>query len=107
MNLIPHDNPLAISVSASIKTGDVVQLKQQLDENPQLDQSCIIDQDEGAKRSLLHLATDWPGHFPNVGDTIRLLIACGAPVNEGIKGPNTETPLHWAASSNDVVAIDA
>lgn len=29
-------------------------------------------------RSLLHVATDWPGHFPNVASTIATLVEAGA-----------------------------
>jgi ankyrin repeat protein len=58
------------------------------------------------------VATDWPGHFPGVAATIAALAGAGADVNARMpphpKDPNcVETPLHWAASSNDVAAIDA
>jgi ankyrin repeat protein len=58
-------------------------------------------------RTLLHIATDWPGHFPNNPETVALLIAHGADVNARFSGPQTETPLHWAASCNDVDVLDA
>jgi hypothetical protein len=58
-------------------------------------------------RALLHVATDWPGHFPNVAATIAALVEAGADVNARFRGPHAETPLHWAASSNDVEALDA
>jgi uncharacterized protein len=57
-------------------------------------------------RTLLHVATDWPGHFPNNIETIAALVASGADVNAAFAGRHSETPLHWAASSNDVGAID-
>ena len=104
MKSIPNDDPLAIVTVAAIKNGDIARLQQLLNENETLADSCIHDKENGVNRSLLHIATDWPGHFPNVGPMIRLLIAAGADVNIGINGPNTETPLHWAASSNDVLA---
>ena len=61
---------------------------------------------------MVHVATDWPGHFPNVGATLRALTWAGADVNARMsphpKDPNcVETPLYWAASSDDVAAIDA
>lgn len=65
-----------------------------------------LRQQDGA-RTLLHIATDWPGHFPNVRATVEKLIAHGADVNAVFEGRHTETPLHWAASSNDVDALDA
>src|SRR5215218_3601020 len=58
-------------------------------------------------RSLLHVATDWPGHFPNAKEIIRVLIAGGADVNARFAGAHAETPLHWAASSDDVEVLDA
>ena len=63
--------------------------------------------DAGAVRTLLHVATDWPGHFPSVADTIAVLANAGSDVNARLHGASGETPLHWAASSNDVDAIDA
>lgn len=59
-------------------------------------------------RSLLHIASDWPGHFPNGAATIAMLLAAGADANAPFAGGNhAETPLHWAASSDDVAALDA
>ena len=52
------------------------------------------------------MATDWPGHFQNSAATVAVLIAHGADVNGRVIGPHAETPLHWAASSNDVAALD-
>ncbi|MEO5876229.1 MAG: ankyrin repeat domain-containing protein, partial [Streptosporangiaceae bacterium] len=57
--------------------------------------------------TLLHVATDWPGHFPNGAATVAALIEAGADVNARFTGPHTETPLHWAASNDDVEALDA
>src|SRR5262249_62104220 len=60
------------------------------------------------KRTLLHVATDWPGHRRNVAGMIAALVAAGADPNARIAGEkHTETPLHWAASCDDVAAIDA
>ncbi|WP_374118822.1 ankyrin repeat domain-containing protein [Allokutzneria sp. A3M-2-11 16] len=58
-------------------------------------------------RSLPHVATDWPGHFPRVAESIQALVEAGADVNARFRGPHEETPLHWAASSDDVAALDA
>jgi hypothetical protein len=58
-------------------------------------------------RTLLHVATDWPGHFSNGAATVALLVEAGADVNARFRGPHAETLLHWAASSNDVEVLDA
>ena len=58
-------------------------------------------------RSLLHVATDWPGHYPNGAAVVRALVAAGGDVNARFVGPHSETPLHWAASSDDVDVLDA
>jgi hypothetical protein len=56
---------------------------------------------------LLHVVTDWPGHFPNSMAMIAVLVEAGADPNARFGGAHTETPLHWAASSDDVEVIDA
>ena len=76
-----------------------------LAEHPSLARDRIGDAAES--RTVLHLVTDWPGHHPRVGETIALLAAAGAPVNGRFAGPHEETPLHWAASCDDVAALDA
>ena len=58
-------------------------------------------------RTLLHVVTDWPGHYPNGAATVAALVAAGAEVNARFTGPHTETPSHWAASSDDVAVLDA
>jgi ankyrin repeat protein len=57
--------------------------------------------------TVLHMATDWPGNFPNARDVIALLVQRGADVEARFAGPHDETALHWAASSDDVEALDA
>jgi ankyrin repeat protein len=105
---IDPEDPLAVAVVESIHTGDLPTLKRLLDENPALSRARLGDDDpEGMSRTLLHVATDWPGHFPNGAATVALLVEAGADVNARFRGPHAETPLHWAASSNDVGVLDA
>jgi uncharacterized protein len=100
--------PLAIAVVKAIHSGDTRALKELLTKHPDLVNVRLgNDEPEGMSRSLLHVATDWPGHFPNVAATVTVLIEAGAHVNAPFIGGHTETPLHWAASSNDVLALDA
>jgi ankyrin repeat protein len=91
----------AAAAVEAISNGDTKSLKQLLNHNSNLANTRVDD-----KRTLLHIATDWPGHFPNNMETIAALVASGADVNAAFTGRHSETPLHWAASSNDVGVID-
>jgi uncharacterized protein len=105
---IGTEEPLAVAVVEAIHGGDVARLTQLLADNPGLATARLgTDDPDGMTRSMLHVATDWPGHFPRIGATIAALIDAGADVNARFTGPHTETPLHWAASSDDVEALDA
>jgi ankyrin repeat protein len=98
---------LAQSITSAIHQGDIEALGRLLDDNPGISKARIINEKRAA-RTLLHIATDWPGHFPHVAQTIGLLIERGADPDAPMQNGNSpETPLHWAASSNDVDAIDA
>jgi ankyrin repeat protein len=99
---------LAVAVTEAIHSGDLPALERLLREHPGLATARLGDEDpDGMSRTLLHVATDWPGHFLNSAATVALLIEAGADVNARFHGPHAETPLHWAASSNDVEALDA
>ena len=106
--IIGTDEPVAVAIVEAIQAGDVDQLKRLLADDPGLAAARLgTDDPNGMTRSLLHVATDWPGHFPSVAATIAALIAAGAEVDARCSGRHTETPLHWAASSDDVDALDA
>ena len=108
MITIDTRDPVAVAVVQSIHQGDVVRLRLLLTDNPDLATARLgSDKSGGMTRSLLHVATDWPGHYPNNVETVRALIEAGADVNARFTGPHTETPLHWAASSDDVEVLDA
>lgn len=102
---IRPDDPDAVAVVAAIRTGDVPMLKRLLAENQGLATAQIGD--SLCSRSLLHVATDWPGHYPNVATTVAVLTAADADPDARFMGRHSETPLHWAASSDDVEALDA
>ncbi|MBO9605321.1 MAG: ankyrin repeat domain-containing protein [Paenibacillaceae bacterium] len=103
--------PLALAVVAAIRAGDVAALQQLLAQHPGLAEARIVDDAPGAggvSRTLLHMAADWPGHYPHVAATVAALVSAGADANARFAGgAHTETPLHWAASSGDVAALDA
>lgn len=86
----------------AIRTGDVAALQLYLSQNPEAARARVDGQ-----RTLLHVATDWPGHWPNVRQTITALAHSGADLNAPFLGRHSETPLHWAASADDVDALVA
>ena len=104
--MLAADDPLAVAATQAVQTGDLETLGRLLVEHPDLATARIGDPD-GMSRTLLHAATDWPGHYPNNAATVRALVAAGADVDARFAGPHRETPLHWAASSDDVEVIDA
>jgi ankyrin repeat protein len=82
---------VADSVVEAIHSGDIAQLRRLLAAHPE------VASDKS--RSPLHAVTDWPGYFPNGPEIVRLLVEAGADPNT--RQPGGETPLHWAASSDD------
>jgi uncharacterized protein len=90
----------AIATIAAIRADDLAALRRLVAGNPGLAASRL----KLAKgRTPLHVVTDWPGYFPNGPRIAQLLIDAGADVNDrGTDGDKGETPLHWAASSDDV-----
>src|SRR5690606_14915490 len=102
------DEPPASAAIAAIRTGDVARLRTLLAENPRIISAFAVDRSmPGAGRTLLHVVTDWPGHHPHGAETVALLVGAGADVNARFVGPVAETPLHWAASNDDVAVLDA
>lgn len=99
--------PLAVMVVGAIQRGEVEVLRDALAAHPSLATARLGEPGRGAPRTLLHVATDWPGNVPRGAETIAVLIAAGADVNARFVGCHTETPLHWAASCDDVAALDA
>jgi hypothetical protein len=85
----------------AIHGGDLAALRRLLSDHPELATARIGDS------RLLHVATDWPGHFPGGAETVALLVEAGADANARFGGEHSETSLHWAASSDDVAVLDA
>lgn len=105
--VLDADDPIARAVTAAIHSGDLDALTGLLADDPGLATAGITHPVDGSIRSLLHIATDWPGHVPRAGATIRRLVDAGADVDARFVGAHTETALHWAASCDDVEALDA
>jgi uncharacterized protein len=104
--ILAADDPVALAATEAVHRGDVDTLRKLLDEHSGLATAFIGEHPDGMSRTLLHAATDWPGHFPNNAATVAALIEAGADVNARFTGPHSETPLHWAASSDDVEVLD-
>lgn len=100
-------DPDVRSLVSAILAGDTERVGDLLERRPELASATL----EGNPRSMLHHATDWPAHRPNVATTIGLLVRAGAdpnvamPLSDDLKV--AETPLHWAASANDTAAVGA
>ena len=110
MSNLRAEDPLAVKVVEAIHSGEIEALQRLLAENPGLASARIVD----AKRAtctLLHKAADWPGYFPNGARSVALIAAAGgdasAPIMFLDSTKRDETPLHWAASSDDVAVLDA
>lgn len=89
------------AVVSAIRSGDLDALRQLIQERPEL----VTARVDG--RTALHVVTDWPGYYPNGPAVVRMLVAAGADPNASTEGRTPETPLHWAASSDDLDVADA
>jgi ankyrin repeat protein len=99
---LPKDDPVARALIDAIHAGDVKSVRKLLAERPGLAAARIVDE-KGGSGTALHAATDWPGFFPNGPEVVAVLIDAGANPTAPVEGSwHAETPLHWAASSDDV-----
>lgn len=88
---------VADAIVDAIHSGDMAELGRLLTEHPGI-ASAPLGGRHGSGTPLRAVA-DWPGYFPNGPEIVRLLVAAGADPNA--REPGEETPLHWAASSDD------
>ena len=109
---LPHGDPVAVELSSALHGGDLGVLRRILADRPELASAHMIGRKglEGGWRTPLHAATDWPGYFPAAPAAVAMLLEGGADPNDDTGGDRPETPLHWAASTDDadvaVVLID-
>jgi hypothetical protein len=97
VTLDPED-PLAVAVVEAIRGGDLDGLRRLLADHPGLATARIGGTD--GTRSLLHVATDWPGHFPRGAATIAALVEAGAEVDARCTGrPAATTSRRWTRCS--------
>jgi ankyrin repeat protein len=110
---IPDDTQVAAGLRSAVHAGDVEAVQRLLRNDPALATARLGSKDSGSGTPL-HLVTDWPGYFPNGPQIARLLIDAGADPNAlttsrgaDTSGPGDETPLHYAASSDDADVAEA
>jgi ankyrin repeat protein len=104
---LPKDEPPALTLIEAIHAGQIETVKELVQAHPGLASARLVDEKGGAGTPL-HAATDWPGFFTNGPAIVALLIDAGADPSAAIEGSwHAETPLHWAASSDDVDVAQA
>ena len=94
------ERDLATELVFAIRAGDMDAVNRLIVEAPELARRPLGGPSK--TRTALHIVTDWPGYWPNGPAMVRLLVAAGADPNFRDPEPGSETPLHWAASSDDV-----
>ena len=104
---LKDSDPLAVEAVQAVHNGDLEALRRLLTAHPEL-ATARIENSKGATCTLLHKAADWPGYFSNGPEVVRLLIEAGAEPSAPVENSwHAETPLHWAASSDDVDVAEA
>jgi ankyrin repeat protein/predicted enzyme related to lactoylglutathione lyase len=99
---LPDGDRAAFELLRAVRAGNMAELTRILAADPAL-ASCRIN-----SVTPLHHFADAPGHRPNAGAVVNALAAAGADLNAHARDSwHHETPLHWAASNDDVALIDA
>jgi ankyrin repeat protein len=97
------DSETEAALVVAIRTGDLDSVRRLVAEVPGLAARHL---GVAGGRTPLHVATDWPGYFPDAPTSARILLDAGADPNARGVGRTPETPLHWAASTDDVEVAD-
>lgn len=97
------DAAVMVPAKDAVLSGDVDTLRQWLSVHSDRVNDTLGDNPS----TLLHYTTDWPGPVPRAAESIELLVSHGADVDARFVSPESiaaETPLHWAASTDDADA---
>jgi ankyrin repeat protein len=94
------DDEAATALVAAIHSGNIDAVRRIVASKPELASRALGGRFK--TRTALHVVADWPGYFPNGPQIVPLLIEAGGDPNHRDPQPGSETPLHWAASSDDV-----
>jgi ankyrin repeat protein len=96
---IPSEDPAAVELVAAIRSGDVETVRRLVGAEPRL--AGLRLGGGSSTKTALHVVADWPGYFPSGPEIVRVLIGAGADPDAVTTPKPEETPLHWAASSDD------
>ena len=92
--ILREDDVTARAVIDAIRGGDTDTLRRLLRRDERLAKATILRRGRAGRPDysypLLGAATDWPGHFPDVAISVRLLVEAGADVNTHAAGPHRE-----------------
>jgi ankyrin repeat protein len=100
-----EEDHVGLEFGLAIRAGDLGEVQRMLAQDPELASKPIRVL---GSRIPLSVVTDWPGYFSNGPEIVHLLASAGADPNVGGKNDSAdETPLHWAASSDDVDVAEA
>jgi ankyrin repeat protein len=110
---IAGDDRAAVDLRAAVRAGDVGAIQAMLRADPGLARARLGSTDSGSETAL-HVVAGWPGYYPDGRQIAELLMGAGADPNalttsrgSSEPGPGSETPLHWAASNDDLDVAEA
>ncbi len=108
MKMISAEDPFAVQLRLAMLGGDVAEVKRLVFERPELATASFGSVERGTGTGL-HFVAGWPGYYPNGPEIVHALVDAGADPNvrttsrgSSTPGPGSESPLHYAASNDDV-----